>query len=183
MHQPANQAFESLLPKQMSVLRAFGEQGVEFTIVGGYAMRCIGHLRLTHDLDIVIKQSNENAARIRRSFEKLPHGGTAALEEFLLLPQKKLAWYSVELFSTMRGFLYAEIEKESLLHQVQELHVRTMSLAHMKRAKKLALSAPDRHEKKAIDKTDLAFLRAKKRGLRFPSSEHAEVIPLVSDVL
>ena len=161
MRQPTSQAFESLLPEQLSFLRALGEQVVEFIIVGGYAMRCLGHLRKTHDLDIVIKQSKENVARFRRAVEALPSGGTSTLEEFLLQPEKKIAWRSVEVFSTMGGFSYDEIENESLLHQMLELHVRTMSLAHMKRAKELALSAPERQEKREIDATDLAFLLAK----------------------
>lgn len=161
MNLPTSQVFESLLPEQLSFLRSLCEQGVEFTIVGGYAMRCLGHLRKTHDLDIVIKQTQKNVARFRYAVEALESSSTSTIEELLLQPEKKIVWNSVEVFSTMSGFSYAEIENDSHLHQVQEFHVRTMSLAHMKRAKVLALNATERQDKREIDATDLAFLLPK----------------------
>ncbi len=161
MLQPVTQAFESLLPEQLFFLRALSEHGVEFTVVGGYAMRSLGHTRLTNDLDLVIKQTDDNVARVGRLLETLPDYNASGREPCLMQPEKKVVWKGVELFSTMKGFLYSEIEAESLHCQVQELRVRTMSLEHMKRAKTLALAALDRHGKKDIDEADLAFLRAK----------------------
>jgi len=99
-------------------------------------------------------------ARIRRAVETLPNGCISTLEEFILQPEKKVTWCSVEVFSTMKGFSYSEIENESVLHQVQELHVRTMSLRHMMRAKQLTISIPERQGKRKIDESDLAFLLA-----------------------
>jgi hypothetical protein len=47
--------------KQISLLAAFAAAGVEFAIVGGLAVNAYGYARATHDLDIFIRPTEENA--------------------------------------------------------------------------------------------------------------------------
>jgi hypothetical protein len=110
---------------------------------------------------MVIEQAEGNVTRVRRSIESLSPCNSSDLESRLMQPEKKVVWDdSVELFSTMKGFLYSEIAADALHWKVQDFCVQTMSLKHMKQAKTLAMSASDRNEKKATDGDDLAFLLA-----------------------
>ena len=47
--------------RQISLLAAFGEAGVEYAVVGGVAVNAHGYVRATHDLDIFIRPTEENA--------------------------------------------------------------------------------------------------------------------------
>lgn len=50
------------------LLRIFGEEEVEFLVVGGYAVIHHTQPRYTKDLDVWIKPSPENARRVTRAF-------------------------------------------------------------------------------------------------------------------
>jgi hypothetical protein len=47
--------------KQISLLAAFAAAGVEYAVVGGVAVNTHGYVRATHDLDIFIRPTEENA--------------------------------------------------------------------------------------------------------------------------
>ena len=59
-----------LNPDFRDILRAFSDEKVEFLVVGGYAMAFHGFVRATGDIDLWIRASNENAARIWRALQK-----------------------------------------------------------------------------------------------------------------
>jgi len=54
--------------KQISLLAGFAAAGVEYAVVGGVAVNAHGYVRATHDLDIFIRPTEENA---RAAFEAL----------------------------------------------------------------------------------------------------------------
>jgi hypothetical protein len=47
--------------KQISLLAAFAAARVEYAVVGGVAVNAHGYVRATHDLDIFIRPTDENA--------------------------------------------------------------------------------------------------------------------------
>lgn len=49
------------------MLACLRDAGVEFVVVGGYAVAHHGHVRATKDLDVFIRPSAENAARTMRA--------------------------------------------------------------------------------------------------------------------
>jgi len=56
-----------LNPDFRDMLSAFDAEGVEFLIVGAYALAGHGLPRATGDLDVWIRRSSENAARVMRA--------------------------------------------------------------------------------------------------------------------
>lgn len=159
MSQRAIQAFASLLPEQAQALSALSNSSVEFIIVGGYAMRYHGSLRRTNDLDIVVKQTQDNVSRITSALAMLSTGRTSSTAaQHLLQPEKKLVWHSVDIFSNMPGLAYPELEAQAEQCQFGGMSVSILSVPHMRIAKRLALAAPERREKWSIDEADLLFL-------------------------
>jgi hypothetical protein len=54
-----------------SLLAILEESGVEFIVIGGFAVSAHGHLRATKDLDIVPDPDPENLARLAEALERL----------------------------------------------------------------------------------------------------------------
>src|SRR5688572_11794358 len=54
-------------PDFRDLLSAFGAQGVEHLVVGAHALAAHGHVRATKDLDVWVRPSPENAARVLRA--------------------------------------------------------------------------------------------------------------------
>jgi hypothetical protein len=50
--------------KQISLLAAFAAAKVEYAVVGGVAVNAHGYVRATHDLDLFIRPTEENARAI-----------------------------------------------------------------------------------------------------------------------
>lgn len=65
--------------------------GVEYLIVGGYAVGYHGHVRTTGDLDVLIRCSPENARQVVAALDDfgMPH---PELEQYLAVPGKMYAF-------------------------------------------------------------------------------------------
>lgn len=55
----------------LRLLSRLGEEGVEYVLVGGQAVRLNGFLRATEDVDILLKPSRENGERVKRALSFL----------------------------------------------------------------------------------------------------------------
>jgi hypothetical protein len=54
-------------PDFEELLRLFEEHGVDYMIVGGYAVAFHGHPRFTKDIDVFFQRSENNAKRLRQA--------------------------------------------------------------------------------------------------------------------
>lgn len=69
-----------------SVLAAFEEEGVEYTIIGAVALNLQGLARATEDLDVFIAPTEENIRRLRAALAKVfddPHIDEITAEDLL----------------------------------------------------------------------------------------------------
>ncbi len=55
----------------LRLLSRLGEEGVEYVLVGGQAVRLNGFLRATEDVDILLKPTRENGDRVKRALSFL----------------------------------------------------------------------------------------------------------------
>ena len=56
----------------MHLLSRFAEEGVEYVLVGGQAVRLNGFVRATEDIDLLVRASRVNGERIKRALDFLP---------------------------------------------------------------------------------------------------------------
>ncbi len=56
-------------PDFVDLIRAFNAQGVEYLIVGAHALAAHGHVRATKDLDVWVRPSPDNAARVMAALD------------------------------------------------------------------------------------------------------------------
>jgi len=55
----------------LRLLSRFGEEGVEYVLVGGQAVRLNGFLRATEDVDVLVRPTRENGERVKRALDFL----------------------------------------------------------------------------------------------------------------
>ena len=56
------------------LLRLLADNGVEYLLIGGYALYALGYQRGTVDIDIVLQPTVEQGERVRRALLMLPQG-------------------------------------------------------------------------------------------------------------
>ena len=58
-------------PSLVHLLRRFAEEGVDYALIGGQAVRLHGFSRATEDVDVLIRTGRDNGERIRRALDFL----------------------------------------------------------------------------------------------------------------
>ena len=53
------------------LLSRFCEEGVDYVLVGGQAVRLNGFLRATEDVDVLVRPTRENGERVKRALDFL----------------------------------------------------------------------------------------------------------------
>jgi hypothetical protein len=76
---------ELVLPQDYAdLLHEFARGGVEFVLIGGWAVAVHGHGRATDDMNVLVRATPENAARVYGALQRFgapldAHGVTAGL--------------------------------------------------------------------------------------------------------
>ncbi len=66
----------------LRLLARFAEEGVEYVLVGGQAVRLNGFVRATEDVDVLVRTGRENGERIKRALDFLPSASEIDTEWF-----------------------------------------------------------------------------------------------------
>lgn len=82
----------------LSFWKALQESGVDYILVGGYAINLHGYQRFTGDLDIWIKDTLTNRQRLRKAFIACNMGDFPMLEYMQFVP----GWTGFHLNNNMR---------------------------------------------------------------------------------
>jgi len=64
-----------------TLARLLDEEGVEYALIGGYAIAAHGFNRFSEDVDILVNPTRENTARWVRALSRLPDGAAKELAE------------------------------------------------------------------------------------------------------
>jgi hypothetical protein len=62
-----------------TLARLLDEEGVEYALIGGYAIAAHGFNRFSEDIDILVNPTRENATRWVRALSRLPDGAAKEL--------------------------------------------------------------------------------------------------------
>ncbi|WP_375419480.1 hypothetical protein [uncultured Hymenobacter sp.] len=74
-------------PEYLKLLRLFEEEGVEYLIIGGFAVIAHGYPRFTNDLDLLIRATLENGQRAVRALERFGYAaGEFEPQDFTQIP-------------------------------------------------------------------------------------------------
>ena len=140
-----------LPPDFTEFLKSLSSHGVEYLLIGGYAVGLHGFPRATADLDVWVAISPENAERIVEALREFGFA-TPDLTPSLFLIEDKVVRMGVpplriDILTSIEGVHFADCFRRRQVVTIGDLEISLISLADLKANKK----ASGRHQ----DLTDL----------------------------
>jgi hypothetical protein len=131
-------ALPTLVRDFKEFLRSFQSNGVEYLLIGGYAVNIHGYVRTTNDLDIWVKVSPENAARIDRALREFGFATASLTPELFLSPnvvRMGVPPNRIEILTSISGVEFESCYAEKEMIQIEEMAVPVISLARLRQNK------------------------------------------------
>lgn len=123
------------------ILSAFSEVGVEYLLVGAYAMAAHGYPRATGDIDIWVRPSEANAQRVWLALEKFGAPLSKVRVSDFCTPdavyQMGVPPQRVDILTSISGVDFDQAWPERLVVQIDDLSINVIGI-HQLRANKLA---------------------------------------------
>jgi hypothetical protein len=114
--------------------------GVEYLIVGGYAVGFHGHPRYTKDLDVWILVSHENASRVMKSLTQFGFGNVGLKkEDFLKLDEFVQLGYPpnrIDLVTSCDGVEFDTCYSSKVQIEIDGLKISFIDLQNLRKNKK-----------------------------------------------
>ena len=118
------------------------EAGVEYALVGGYAISAHGFNRMTEDIDILVNPSLENARRWIVALSKLPDGAAKELldEPDIFKDDTRYAVrinddFTVDVMPSIGGHEWQEMKSHINQQQVDEVTIPVLDLPGLLKTK------------------------------------------------
>ncbi len=123
------------------LLRALNDHGVEYLLIGGYALYALGYQRGTTDIDVVLRPTQEQGERVKQALMLLPDKVSAEL-----MPQ----WFTggetirvadafvVDLMFNACGETYESLLPYALTIDFEGIPVRTLNIEGLLKTKQSA---------------------------------------------
>ncbi|MEO0234709.1 MAG: nucleotidyltransferase [candidate division WOR-3 bacterium] len=123
-------------------LKSFNEKKVDYMIVGGFAVAYYGYPRYTGDIDVWIKKTKENAQKIVEivksfGFSDIDLSDHDFLEDNMVF-QFGVEPNRIDIITDLDGLRFDEAEKNKQKVSIDDVSVYIISLADLKKNKKLS---------------------------------------------
>lgn len=120
------------------LLRAFDSHGVDYLLIGGYALYALGYQRGTTDIDVVLRPTQEQGERVKQALLLLPDQVSAELmpEWFIEGETIRVAdAFVVDLMFDASGESYDSLLPYAITIDFDGIPVRTLSLEGLLKTK------------------------------------------------
>jgi hypothetical protein len=129
------------LPKDFKeFLNLLRVNGVEYLLIGAYAVGYHGYPRATKDLDVWIASTSENATRIVSALKEFGFGTPELTTELLLRPDNIVrmgeAPLRIEILNWASGVDFDECYRERIIDTLDGVEVSLIGLNHLKTNKR-----------------------------------------------
>jgi hypothetical protein len=128
-------------------LKSLNSNRVEYLLIGGYAVGIYGHIRATNDLDIWVKVSAENAARVERALGEFGFAAAGLTCDLFLAPNNVVRLgvppIRIEILTSISGVEFESCYAEKETIQIEEMVVPVISLARLRENKAASARAKD----------------------------------------
>jgi len=145
-----------LPPEWIEFFGLLRSNGVEFIVVGAYALAAHGRPRATQDIDILVRPSQSNAANLARALDQFGYSELASeAGEAFQTPNRMASLGNppmrIDIMNAIDGVKFDEALKGSLVQDLGPLQLHFLGLAELVKNK----TATGRVK----DKLDLELLR------------------------
>jgi len=146
----------NLFEKFLEILDVLHKEGVEYILIGGFAVVLYGLPRFTQDIDIFVKPKEDNIKKLKRVLISIFND--KSIEEITL---KELEKYPVIRYGTPEGFNLDIISKIGSKFSYDDLQYRIIEIE----GRQLRIATPEslyrlkENTVRPIDKSDAVFLK------------------------
>jgi hypothetical protein len=147
----------------LRVFQAFQDSGLEYVLIGATAMGVHGLVRATEDVDLFIRATAENVARLRAAFRQV-YGADPPIEE--ITAEDLLGEYPAVRYYPPSGDLYFDVMTrlgDAASYDTVEAETKDLGDVLVRVATPLALYRLKRDTVRAKDREDAAALKTRFR--------------------
>lgn len=150
----------SLPPDYEDLLREFANAGVEYLLIGGWAVAVHGYARATDDIDVFVRASPGNAKRVFSALQRFgaplkAHGVSEALfakEQYGYRMGRKPQL--IEILTKIDGVTFEQASIDAISIDLGEFRVPVIGLTALLRNKKAAGRPKDLLDVEALEGTE-----------------------------
>jgi hypothetical protein len=121
-------------------LRLLNVHHVDYLLIGGYAVALHGYPRATIDLDVWVRATQDNAARVVGALQAFGFDSPQLAPRLFLLPDQIVRFgvppFRIEIMTTISGVTYDECRANAESHEVDGVLVPVISRDDLKRNKR-----------------------------------------------
>lgn len=132
-------AIPSLPSDFKEFLKLLNSNGVEYLLVGGYAVGFHGHVRATNDLDLWLSRDPANAAKVTRAITDFGFPAASFDATILLSPNHIIRMgvppIRIELLTSVSGVEFDACYAERESFQLEDLTIPVISLQRLRQNK------------------------------------------------
>jgi hypothetical protein len=142
LREPPPPAGSQQWPMIREILQAFTAHGVQFVIVGGYAVVFHGYDRYTGDVDLFVHPGPSNADAIVRAFQSLnfthPELSVSALTRRSSVFRFGVRPEQTELLLDLKGVTWEDAWQNAIEHELMGVRVRFLDIENLIKSKEAA---------------------------------------------
>jgi hypothetical protein len=123
------------------LLRALDEQGVDYVLIGGYALYALGYQRGTVDIDLVLRPTREQGEKAKRALSVLPDGIANELDPDWFIEGETIRVadaFVVDLMFNACGETYESLRPHAITIDFDGVPVRTLDIEGLLKTKQTA---------------------------------------------
>jgi predicted nucleotidyltransferase len=139
-------------------IEALNKAGVQYVLVGGYAVIFHGYQRTTGDLDVWINPTQENYARLKKAFAEFGMSLFDMTEDKFMDTQNYDVFtfgkppVCIEILTAVKGLLFNDTYRNSSLTTFNGVDVRMIDIRDLIAAKKAANRFKDKDDLEHLEK-------------------------------
>lgn len=121
-------------------IKSLNDNGVQYLVIGGYAVAVHGHPRYTKDLDIWIQMSPENAGRLVKAIREFGFESLGLTEKDFMTPDQVIQLgfppNRIDLIVQADGIEFDACYPSRMEIDIEEVRVNFIDLENLKKNKK-----------------------------------------------
>ena len=121
------------------IIRAFHDEGVDFLLIGAYAMAVHGYVRATMDMDLWVLPEPGNAQSVYRALLRFGAPGNeispADFQESDVVLQIGVAPRRIDILTSVSGLSFADARQNAVVVHVEDLTFLALGLGDLIRTK------------------------------------------------
>jgi len=120
------------------LLRALDEHGVDYVLIGGYALYALGYQRGTVDIDLMLRPTREQGEKAKRALSVLPDGVANELDPDWFIEGETIRVadaFVVDLMFNACGETYESLRQHAIIIDFDGVPVRTLDIEGLLKTK------------------------------------------------